>query len=160
MGSSSSKPQTVDVSTLTNNDLPNGLSNDKSNDTSVIIFSEPGFRGKPATLRGSQDVSYVENINFPNDTLSSLILTDGYSLILYADSNFNGDSKMFVGPLQQDTLDPSINKRTSSLKVFKTGSSLATSGSGFGLLVLFLILIILVVIAYFLWKRGKVMQSA
>jgi hypothetical protein len=118
---------------------------DDNDNTAVILFSESNYQGRPVPIRGSKDVSWIEDIGFPNDTLASLIIADGYEVILYADSHFKGEMKTYYGPTQIPYIGDDFVKKTSSLKVLKKGSHLQSSGINWFLLIIVIILVIVIV---------------
>jgi hypothetical protein len=90
----------------------------------VTLFVDCNFSGKSQFV-GVGEYPVIDKVGIPNDTLSSLIINPGTTVILYTDYNFGGASLMLTAggdkPLQISCLidmkPKSWNDQVSSLKV-------------------------------------------
>lgn len=65
--------------------------NNNNNTGAVVIFEHEDYKGRSATLQPG-NYSTMYQAGFVDNALSSLIVPDGYKVILYEHENFSGDS--------------------------------------------------------------------
>lgn len=145
----------ADQNTQTFNTSSGNPPNGQLPETSVILFSESNYRGKPVPIHGAKNIGWIEDVGFPNDALRSLIIDQDYNVTLYSDSQFKGASKTYSGPLQVPYVGDDFDKKTSSLKITKKGSNFQAGSTNWFLIIL---LIILVVVIIWLVLRQKKKQ--
>ncbi|MEJ3655168.1 aerolysin family beta-barrel pore-forming toxin [Actinomycetes bacterium KLBMP 9759] len=84
------------------------------------FFVHSDFRGKPVPLDvGEYDLWYKPNPDLPNDSLSSLIVPEGYQVVLYEDAEYKGRDLVCTADIR-DLADLGFDNIVSSIKVSKT----------------------------------------
>jgi Ca2+-binding RTX toxin-like protein len=83
------------------------------------IFADSNYQGKNLTLLpGKYDLSDLTNNGFGNDTLSSLKVPKGWSVVLYTGAGYNGTKKVFTSNSSfVNDFKENFNDLTSSLVV-------------------------------------------
>jgi hypothetical protein len=90
-----------------------------------VIFYQNANYGGTATqpiMPGSYTLSQLQGFGFVNDWASS-VKTGGYTVVMYKDDNFGGQSWTLTADTPNfTTLSPSANDVVSSVKIYKAGS--------------------------------------
>lgn len=86
----------------------------------AIAYSDCNFMGKEAHLQiGPIDDTGLKNLGIANDTMSSISVSPGYSINLFRNAHFQGQSVTMSG--QQSCFDSEWNDRVSSAIVIPGG---------------------------------------
>jgi hypothetical protein len=93
----------------------------------VIFYIDCWYSGRSVNLQVG-DYPWIEDVGFPNDTLSSLVVPAGLTVELYWDWHFTGPMIKYVGPVNVECLTNawcpergrSWNDQVSSMKVYYT----------------------------------------
>ena len=96
--------------------------NNNNNAVVVTLFSDCNYGGLNKSL-GTGTYKYYE-LGIGNDQLSSIRISNGYSLVLFQDDNFQGQSITYLDDVA--CLNPNWNKKVSSVII----STLADNGRG------------------------------
>ncbi|MEO4044583.1 hypothetical protein AAFN47_23515 [Hoeflea sp. CAU 1731] len=95
----------------------------KSKDATIpaaIAYSGCDFTGSEAHLQiGPVDDTSLKNLGVSNDSMSSISVSPGYSVNLFKDAHFQGQSKKVTG--QQNCFDSQWNDQVSSVMVLPGG---------------------------------------
>ena len=88
----------------------------------ITVFSECNFQGKAISLQpGIYDTKSLERAGVKDDSISSVVVSDGFSATLYTDDRFDGT----VGALRKSSSclkSNTFNDKVSSLTVQKRGN--------------------------------------
>ncbi|MBP5198495.1 MAG: RICIN domain-containing protein [Lachnospiraceae bacterium] len=112
-----------------------GGNNGGGNNTSsgeIYIYQDINYGGRSASLGlGDYNLSSLVAKGFKNDDLSSIKVPLGYKVILYADDNFSGATKVVTG--DTSWIGSDFNDKVSSIKVIKAQYRFVNRNSGLAL---------------------------
>ena len=97
-----------------------------SNGAQVIIYEDCSLRGRSMTLVPGN--YHTRELGISNDALSSIRIPKGYSVAIYKNDGFGGQSQTFYGTVY--CLDANWNDQTSSIIVYGPGGNNASYNSG------------------------------
>ena len=82
----------------------------------VILYTDRDYKGKAVTLsEGEYNLSRMGLYNLKDNDMSSLKVTPGFKVTIYADDNFQGTSKSYIA--SESFVGEDWNDKMSSLKV-------------------------------------------
>lgn len=125
----STKTVTSDTSLLSDfNDKASSIKITYKGSTNGVTFYEHSdYGGWSVTLgTGQYNINDLLSAGIKNDAISSVKVPSGYTVTLYADSNFGGSTKIVTG---NTTLLSGFNDLASSIKITKGSSSSSSSTS-------------------------------
>ncbi|MGA2060040.1 MAG: alpha-L-fucosidase [Thermoguttaceae bacterium] len=93
----------------------------------ATFYDAADFGGKAVALPpGDYTAGQLKEKGIADKSISSLIITDGYQVVVYRDDNFQGDSMVFTGGingeaknLKNDEVRDDLTARISSVRIFK-----------------------------------------
>ena len=94
-----------------------GNNNNMPPTSDVIIYTDGNYKGQSATLLPGTYKS-MSQAGFPDNALSSLVVPDGYRVVLYEQENFGGKSYTITASKSGFSFS-GWNDKASSIKVFR-----------------------------------------
>ena len=84
--------------------------------SAVTLYTDRDYQGKAVTLsEGEYNLSQMGLYNLKDNDMSSLMVTPGFKVTIYADDNFQGTSKSYIA--SESFVGAEWNDKMSSLKV-------------------------------------------
>ncbi len=112
-----------------NNNGSNTGSNTNTGSGDVYIYQDANYGGRSASLGvGNYNLASLQAKGFKNDDLSSIKVPWGYKVIMYADDNFSGSTKVVNGDTAYVGND--WNDKVSSIKVQRAQYKIVNRNSG------------------------------
>ena len=97
--------------------IGNSNNNNMPPASEVIIYTDGSYKGQSATLLPGTYKS-MSQTGFPDNALSSLVVPDGYRVVLYEHENFGGKSYTITASKSGFSFS-GWNDKASSIKVFR-----------------------------------------
>jgi|GEM_PF-6664296 len=108
---------TNDESNLKNIDCDNETSSIKIVSQLPKVYQKINYKGYGVSLApGKYTLEQLENLGISNDDLSSITVPSGYTVTLYQNDNFEGESKTLLGD-ESDFRNLSFNNKASSILI-------------------------------------------
>lgn len=122
--------------------------------TSLVISDKPEFKGIAVSVVGSKDIPKIGDIDFPDDAVASLMVSEGYVVTLFSENNYKGESITYTGPTVVSAIPDEMAKKVSSLKISQKGSSFQQNTST-GMIWFFILIIIILILILIFMNRNK-----
>lgn len=104
----------IEETAITNN---NNNNNNTNNNDRVIIYTDTDYKGQSVSLLPGT-YSTMSQLGFPDNALSSLVVPDGYRVVIYEFDNFGGKSYTITESKTRFYIS-NWNDKTSSIAVYR-----------------------------------------